>query len=290
MELLAREFSQFQECDMARESDGIDSMNDKTSDVFNARLEAIEVKTDARVDALRASLDTFVAAQAERDKAQQEHQQYWLKVQERLMLRQKRAQERARLEWEKTQEAARQESQRLQETARQESQRSQEAARQESQRSQEAARQEFQRSQEAARQEWQQSQQKAREEWQKAHEKERREREKNEVIARQEREKGRKAYDIAQRERDKRLELMFERVVKAEERAEDYTRQIVSFKRSHYAGAVVQLFAAVAILVGAMYANQANVMVAMQTTLSVIQAVKDANTSSVVMPASATTE
>lgn len=43
-------------------------MNDITRDELNAKLETIEVKMDARVEAVSAKIDGFLAAQAERDK------------------------------------------------------------------------------------------------------------------------------------------------------------------------------------------------------------------------------
>lgn len=43
-------------------------MNDITREEFNAKLETIEVKMDARVEAMTAKIDGFLAAQIERDK------------------------------------------------------------------------------------------------------------------------------------------------------------------------------------------------------------------------------
>lgn len=43
-------------------------MNDITREEFNARLETIEVKMDARVEAISSKIDGFLAAQAERDR------------------------------------------------------------------------------------------------------------------------------------------------------------------------------------------------------------------------------
>ncbi|MBM5459250.1 hypothetical protein H8F21_16915 [Pseudomonas sp. P66] len=43
-------------------------MNDITREEFNAKLETIEVKMDARVEAISSKIDGFLAAQAERDK------------------------------------------------------------------------------------------------------------------------------------------------------------------------------------------------------------------------------
>jgi len=50
-------------------------MNDITREELNAKLEAIEVKMDARVQAVSAKIDSFLSAQVERDKA-------WEKVSE----------------------------------------------------------------------------------------------------------------------------------------------------------------------------------------------------------------
>ncbi|WP_241485551.1 hypothetical protein [Pseudomonas lundensis] len=49
-----------------------DPMNDITREEFNARMETIEVKMDARVESVSSKIDGFLAAQAERDKAQAE--------------------------------------------------------------------------------------------------------------------------------------------------------------------------------------------------------------------------
>ena len=43
-------------------------MNDITREEFNAKLETIEVKMDARVESVSAKIDGFLTAQAERDK------------------------------------------------------------------------------------------------------------------------------------------------------------------------------------------------------------------------------
>lgn len=43
-------------------------MNDITREEFNAKLETIEVKMDARVEAISSKIDGFLAAQAERDR------------------------------------------------------------------------------------------------------------------------------------------------------------------------------------------------------------------------------
>jgi hypothetical protein len=80
--------------------------------------------------------------------------------------------------------------------------------------------------------------------------------------------------DKAQIERDKRFELLAERVTKAAEGAEEAAKQAATVKSNYWAAVIVQLLAVVAILVGAYYANQANVLGAMQTTMSAFQAGK----------------
>lgn len=44
------------------------TMNDITREEFNAKLETIEVKMDARVEAITSKIDGFLSAQAERDR------------------------------------------------------------------------------------------------------------------------------------------------------------------------------------------------------------------------------
>jgi hypothetical protein len=78
----------------------------------------------------------------------------------------------------------------------------------------------------------------------------------------------------AQSERDKRYELLAERVTTAAEGAQEAAKQSATVKANYWAAVVVQLLAVVAILGGAYYANQANVFGAMQTTLSAFQAGK----------------
>ncbi|WP_324727176.1 hypothetical protein [Pseudomonas chlororaphis] len=81
--------------------------------------------------------------------------------------------------------------------------------------------------------------------------------------------------DKAQAERDKRFEMLAERATKAAEGAEEAAKQSATVKANYWAAVAVQLLAVVAILVGAYYANQANVFGAMQTTMSAYQAGKD---------------
>lgn len=80
----------------------------------------------------------------------------------------------------------------------------------------------------------------------------------------------------AQTERDKRFEMLSERVVKASEGAEEAAKQAATVKSNYWAAVIVQLLAVVAILVGAYYANQANIFGSIQTTMSAFQAGKDA--------------
>lgn len=80
--------------------------------------------------------------------------------------------------------------------------------------------------------------------------------------------------DKAQVERDKRFEMLAERATKAAEGAEEAAKQAATVKSNYWAAVVVQLLAVVAILVGAYYANQANVLGAMQTTMSAFQSGK----------------
>lgn len=83
----------------------------------------------------------------------------------------------------------------------------------------------------------------------------------------------------AQSERDKRYELLAERVTKAAEGAEEAAKQAATVKSNYWAAVIVQLLAVVAILVGGYFANQANVLGAMQTTMAAMQAGKDQPTS-----------
>lgn len=78
--------------------------------------------------------------------------------------------------------------------------------------------------------------------------------------------------DKAQAERDKRFEALAERATKAAEGAEEAAKQAATVKANYWAAVVVQLLAVVAIVVGAYYANQANVLSAISTTVSVFQA------------------
>lgn len=84
--------------------------------------------------------------------------------------------------------------------------------------------------------------------------------------------------DKAQTERDKRLEMLAERATKAAEGAEEAAKQAATVKANYWAAVAVQLLAVVGILAGAYFANQANILGAMQTTMSAFQAGKAENT------------
>ena len=56
------------EMDSADKEGNTKPMNDITREEFNARMETIEVKMDARVEAVSGKIDAFIAVQAERDK------------------------------------------------------------------------------------------------------------------------------------------------------------------------------------------------------------------------------
>lgn len=80
--------------------------------------------------------------------------------------------------------------------------------------------------------------------------------------------------DKAQLERDKRYELLADRVTKAAEGAEEAAKQAATVKSNYWAAVGVQLLAVAAILVGAYFATQANTLSAISTTLSAFQAGK----------------
>ncbi len=54
--------------DRATPSGHTEPMNDITREEFNAKIETIEAKMDARVESVSAKIEGFLAAQAERDK------------------------------------------------------------------------------------------------------------------------------------------------------------------------------------------------------------------------------
>lgn len=81
--------------------------------------------------------------------------------------------------------------------------------------------------------------------------------------------------DKTQVERDKRYDLISQDMRKISRGAEEAARQGATVKANVWAATVVQLLGIVAIVVGAYYANQANMYVAIQTTLAAVQAGKD---------------
>ncbi|MCF4997430.1 hypothetical protein GIW70_23670 [Pseudomonas syringae] len=95
------------------------------------------------------------------------------------------------------------------------------------------------------------------------------------LLAQAERDKTCLEREKTQQERDKRYELMADRVTKAAEGAEAAALKAAKLNTHYWAGICVQLLAVSAILVGAYCANQANILVAVQTTLSAVQAGKD---------------
>ena len=81
--------------------------------------------------------------------------------------------------------------------------------------------------------------------------------------------------DKTQVERDKRYDLISQDMRKISRGAEEAARQASTVKANVWAATVVQLLGIVAIVAGAYYANQANMYVAIQTTLAAVQAGKD---------------
>ncbi|MDX9669935.1 hypothetical protein QMK49_06695 [Pseudomonas sp. P8_250] len=90
-----------------------------------------------------------------------------------------------------------------------------------------------------------------------------------------ERDKTQVERDKTQVERDKRYDLITQEMRKIAEGAQDAARQGATVKANVWAATAVQLLGIVAIVVGAYYANQANMYVAIQTTLAAVQAGKD---------------
>jgi len=79
-------------------------------------------------------------------------------------------------------------------------------------------------------------------------------------------------------ERDKRYDLITQEMRRIADGAQEAARQGATVKANVWAATAVQLLGIVAIVVGAYYANQANMYVAIQTTLAAVQAGKDAHT------------
>lgn len=78
-----------------------------------------------------------------------------------------------------------------------------------------------------------------------------------------------------QTERDKRYDMISQEMREIAKRVEDAARQGSTVKANVWAATAVQLLGIVAIVVGGYYANQANMYVAMQTTLAAVQAGRD---------------
>jgi hypothetical protein len=256
-ELIAREVSQFQASDMAGQTDRTESMTYITRDEFSARIEVIETRIDARIESMSAKIDGFLTQQAERDK---------------VRLEQEQSQEAARLEL----EATRLERERSQEEARLERERSQEKVRLEQEKARKEARLERERAQEEVRltrerylENLRQEQERIRLGREKANEKAWLEREKIER-------RIRLAQEKVHQERDKRYALMTARMDRSLERIDEAMRMVSTNKANYWAATTVHFLGMVAILVGSYYANQSNVLVTMQTTLAMIQSVKEA--------------
>ncbi|MFJ4249911.1 hypothetical protein [Pseudomonas sp. NPDC089741] len=83
------------------------------------------------------------------------------------------------------------------------------------------------------------------------------------------------AYISVQTERDKRYDLISLDMQRIAKGAEEAVRQGATVKANVWAATAVQLLGLAAIVVGAYYANQANMYVAIQTTLAAVQAGKD---------------
>jgi len=90
-----------------------------------------------------------------------------------------------------------------------------------------------------------------------------------------ERDNTRAERDKTQAERDKSYDLITQEMRKIAEGAQEAARQGATVKANVWAATAVQLIGTVAIVVGAYYANQANMYVAIQTTLAAVQAGKD---------------
>jgi len=270
-ELIAREVSQFQASDMAGQTDRTESMTYITRDEFSARIEVIETRIDARIESMSAKIDGFLTQQAERDKVrlEQEQSQEAARLElEATRLERERSQEEARLERERSQEAARLERERSQEKVRLEQEKARKEARLERERAQEEVRLTRERYLENLRQE----QERIRLGREKANEKAWLEREKIER-------RIRLAQEKVHQERDKRYALMTARMDRSLERIDEAMRMVSTNKANYWAATTVHFLGMVAILVGSYYANQANVLVTMQTTLAMVQSVKEAGNS-----------
>lgn len=97
----------------------------------------------------------------------------------------------------------------------------------------------------------------------------------------QSQEKLRLAQEQVHLERDKRYALLGDRSDSNLHKIEEATRNL---KPHYWAATTVHFLGMVAILVGCFYANQANVLVTMQTTLAMIQSVKDGGAPTLAAP------
>ncbi|MDI2145173.1 hypothetical protein KBJ94_24355 [Pseudomonas sp. ITA] len=80
-------------------------------------------------------------------------------------------------------------------------------------------------------------------------------------------------------ERDQRYAIVSARIDRSLERIDEAVRQVSTIKANYWAATAVHFLGMVAILAGSYYANQANVLVTMQTTLAMVQSVKEAGSS-----------
>ncbi|MGU3347376.1 hypothetical protein [Pseudomonas monsensis] len=172
----AREFSQYPVSDPSSKGQNAQAMNAVSRDEFNARIETIETRMDARVEGIRADFREFLAVQAERDKRR-----------DQVQAERDNTRDQVQAERDHTQT---------------------------------------------------------------------------------EREK-------TQTERDKRYDMISQEMREIAKRVEDAARQGSTVKANVWAATAVKLLGIVAIVVGGYYANQANMYVAMQTTLAAVQAGRD---------------
>ncbi|KAE9641918.1 hypothetical protein EJA70_20760 [Pseudomonas sp. PB103] len=92
---------------------------------------------------------------------------------------------------------------------------------------------------------------------------------------RTERENTQVEREKTQTERDKRYDLIAQEMHELARGAQEAARQGATVKANVWAATAVQLLGIVAIVVGSYYANQANMYVAIQSTLTAIQAGKE---------------
>jgi hypothetical protein len=90
-----------------------------------------------------------------------------------------------------------------------------------------------------------------------------------------ERENTQVEREKTQTERDKRYDLIAQEMHELARGAQEAARQGATVKANVWAATAVQLLGIVAIVVGSYYANQANMYVAIQSTLTAIQAGKE---------------